>query len=92
MVTTLDELHRVRALLDEARASLTAAGVALARRLEVGIMVEVPAVALMAEPFAPQVDFFSVGTNDLTQYVLAVNRGNAEVAGLGDACTRPCCA
>ena len=48
-------------------------------------MVEVPAVALMAEAFAPHVDFFSVGTNDLTQYVLAADRGNAEVAGLGDA-------
>jgi phosphocarrier protein FPr len=85
MVTTLDELRRVRELLDQARASLTAAGVALPQRLEVGIMVEVPAVALMAEAFVPHVDFFSVGTNDLTQYVLAADRGNAEVAGLGDA-------
>jgi phosphoenolpyruvate-protein phosphotransferase/dihydroxyacetone kinase phosphotransfer subunit len=85
MVTTLDELLRVRELLDEARASLDAAGAALPQRLEVGIMVEVPAAALMAESFVPHVDFFSVGTNDLTQYVLAADRGNAEVAGLGDA-------
>ena len=85
MVTTLDELLRVRELLDAARRSLAAAGFALPQRLEVGIMVEVPAVALMAEAFVPHVDFFSVGTNDLTQYVLAADRGNAEVAALGDA-------
>ena len=48
-------------------------------------MVEVPAAALMAEAFAPHVDFFSVGTNDLAQYVLAAERGNAEVAALADA-------
>jgi len=53
--------------------------------LEVGMMVEVPAAALKAHVFAPHVDFFSVGTNDLTQYALAAERGNAAVADVGDA-------
>jgi len=85
MVATVDEVRRAREVLDEARASLTAAGVALPERIEVGIMVEVPAAALMVEAFVPHVDFFSLGTNDLAQYVLAADRGNAEVAALADA-------
>jgi multiphosphoryl transfer protein len=53
--------------------------------LQVGIMVETPATALKAAAFAPHVDFFSIGTNDLTQYALAAERGNAAVASVGDA-------
>jgi len=85
MVATVDEVRRARELLDEARASLVAAGVAVPARIEVGIMVEVPAAALMVEAFVPHVDFFSLGTNDLAQYVLAADRGNAAVAALADA-------
>ena len=85
MVATVDEVRRARELLDGARASLTAAGAAAPERIEVGIMVEVPAAALMVEAFVPHVDFFSLGTNDLAQYVLAADRGNAEVAALADA-------
>jgi phosphocarrier protein FPr len=85
MVATVDEVRRAREVLDEARASLTAAGAAVPERIEVGIMVEVPAAALMVEAFVPHVDFFSLGTNDLAQYVLAADRGNAEVAALADA-------
>ncbi len=84
MVTTVNEVLRARALLDQARASLSAGGIPVPECLELGIMVEVPAVALTAAAFAPHVDFFSVGTNDLTQYALAAERGNAGVAELAD--------
>jgi phosphoenolpyruvate-protein phosphotransferase/dihydroxyacetone kinase phosphotransfer subunit len=84
MVATVDEVRRARAVLDEARAALVTDGVAVPECLEVGIMVEVPAAALMVEAFVPHVDFFSLGTNDLAQYVLAADRGNAAVAALAD--------
>ena len=79
MVTTVDELLRARALLEDA------AGIeGLPRSLRVGIMVEVPATALKIAAFLPYVDFVSIGTNDLTQYTLAAERGNPSVAALAD--------
>ena len=79
MVTTVDELLAANAAVDEACDSRRPDG------LQVGIMVEVPAVALKAAAFVPHVDFFSVGTNDLTQYALAAERGNPALATLADA-------
>ncbi len=77
MVATLEELRVARELLDEARSGLGSQA-----ELEVGVMVEVPGLALQAEEFAAEVDFFSVGTNDLAQYTMAAERGNAALAGL----------
>nr|MDP9466528.1 hypothetical protein [Actinomycetota bacterium] len=82
MVTTVDELLAARRELD---AAVTRAGGPPPSGLRVGMMVEVPAAALKTAAFAPHVDFFSVGTNDLTQYALATERGNPAVAALSDA-------
>jgi phosphoenolpyruvate-protein phosphotransferase/dihydroxyacetone kinase phosphotransfer subunit len=84
MVATLDEYRQARAVLEGVREELEQAGTAVPKELEVGVMIEVPAAALAAEVFAPEVDFFSLGTNDLTQYTMAAERGNASVAGLAD--------
>ncbi|HET6691852.1 MAG TPA: phosphoenolpyruvate--protein phosphotransferase, partial [Miltoncostaeaceae bacterium] len=83
MVSEVDELRRARAALDEAREALAREGVE-APAVEVGAMVEVPAAAIMAEELAAEADFLSIGTNDLTQYVMAAERGNAGVARLSD--------
>ena len=79
MVSTLQEVRAARSLLERERAGLGSRA-----ELEVGVMVEVPALALQAGHVAPEVDFFSIGTNDLSQYTLAADRGNAAVAGLLD--------
>jgi len=81
MVTTVDEVVRARRMLEDA---IKLAGSGEPAGLEVGIMVEVPAAALKAAALAPYVDFFSVGTNDLTQYALAAERGNHAVAPIAD--------
>lgn len=82
MVTCIDELREAKELIGEIKAELDEKGIAYKKDIQVGIMVETAAASLMADVFAKEADFFSIGTNDLTQYTMSVDRGNEKISYL----------
>ena len=84
MVTCIEEIREAKALIEEIKKELDEKGIAYNKEIKVGIMVETAAASLMADVFAKEVDFFSIGTNDLTQYTLAIDRQNPKLDAFYD--------
>ncbi len=82
MIATLDEFRKGKAILEEEKAKLISEGIAVGKDVEVGIMIEIPAAAVLADKFAKEADFFSIGTNDLIQYSMAADRMSQNVSYL----------
>jgi len=84
MIISVDEVKKIKVILEELKTELRASGISFNEEIEVGIMIETPAAVMVSAQLAKEVDFFSVGTNDLTQYTLAIDRQNPKLDAFYD--------